>query len=40
MTDDITTSDTHPEADGYYGEGDMGDGEVDLSFLDDNTSEE
>lgn len=26
---------TQPEADGYYGEDDMGDDELDLSFLDE-----
>lgn len=28
-----------PEADGYYGEGDMGDQEVDMSFLDNESKD-
>ena len=31
---------TEPEADGYYGEGDVGDQEVDLSFLDEDAKTE
>ena len=31
---------TMPEADGYYDDGDAGDQEVDLSFLDDDEKSE
>jgi hypothetical protein len=38
--DDMQPEDVTPEADGYYGEGEEGDQEVDLSVLDDDQQSE